>query len=470
MNLTYKLFLSVFISVVIFFGLFVTVVIKIEKDKVNEIFYSKIEHNKEIYSASISTLLYTLNEDVIKSMITSIYKDKEIAKLELIDNSKLIKIKIDNKTYKNENLVKSLISLKYNDEDLGKLIIYYSKDLIFEHLKNYQFIIFSFALLLTLILILILYFFINKVSSSLKLLTKASVKIANGDLSQEIKIDERKDEIGILSEQFNLMRKALIRRRKINKRQLVELKEKDLILIQQTKMAAMGEMLENIAHQWRQPLSVISTAATGAKLQKEMDTLSDTELTSILTSINNSAQYLSSTIEYFRGFFDPRNNKERKLLISSIIEKALSLINTQFEDKNIQIITNIEDCNIVSIENELIQVFVNILNNSRDALLKIESKEKLVFIDTKVKKNSLIIEIKDNAQGIDERIIDKIFELYFTTKHQSQGTGVGLYMCENIIRNHLKGSITVKNVSFKYKDIPYTGTNFTIKISLKHLK
>jgi len=84
MNLTYKLFLSVLISVVIFFGLFVTVVIKIEKDKVNEIFYSKIEHNKEIYSASISTLLYTLNEDVIKSMINSIYKDKEIAKLELI--------------------------------------------------------------------------------------------------------------------------------------------------------------------------------------------------------------------------------------------------------------------------------------------------------------------------------------------------------------------------------------------------
>ncbi|WP_121626764.1 sensor histidine kinase [Poseidonibacter antarcticus] len=466
MSLTYKLFISVLISVIISFILFASVVIKIEKDKVNEVFYSKIEHNKEIYSTSISTLLYTLNEDVIKSIINSIYKDNEIMKLELIDNSNFINIKIDSNNYKNENLVKSVISLKYNDEDLGKLIIYYSKYLIIEHLEKYKLIIFSFALLLTLLLSLIVYFFINKVSSSLKLLTNASIKISQGDLSQELTID-RKDEIGMLSEQFEFMRKALIQRRDINKKQLIEIKEKDSILIQQTKMAAMGEMLENISHQWRQPLSVISTAATGAKLQKEMDTLSDSQLIFILTSINNSAQYLSQTIEDFSAFFDPRNNKEKSFLISDTIKKTLSIVNLQFTSKNINIIENIEDCTILAIENELIQVFVNILNNARDALLKFVDKQRFIFIDTYIKNNYLYIDIKDNAKGIDEKIIDKIFEPYFTTKHQSQGTGVGLYMCDNIVRTHLKGNIIVKNESFKYKDILYTGTKFTISIRIK---
>ena len=94
MSLTYKLFLSVLISVVISFALFATIVIKIEKEKVTNVFYSKIEHNKEIYHTSISTLLYTLNEEVIKSIVNSIYKDDEIIKLELLDNSNLINIKI----------------------------------------------------------------------------------------------------------------------------------------------------------------------------------------------------------------------------------------------------------------------------------------------------------------------------------------------------------------------------------------
>ena len=285
------------------------------------------------------------------------------------------------------------------------------------------------------------------------------------DATKEVKID-RNDEIGILSEQFELMRKSLIKRNDTNTKQLTQIKEKDSILIQQTKMAAMGEMLENIAHQWRQPLSVISTAATGAKIQKEMNTLSDEQLNYILTNINESAQYLSRTIEDFRGFFDPRNSKEKTLSISETIEKALSLVYPQFVSKDINIIKNINDISILSIENELIQVFVNILNNSRDALLKSGNQEKFIFINTNIVDDYLVIEIKDNAKGIDEKIIDKIFEPYFTTKHQSQGTGVGLYMCENIIRNHLNGNIFVKNDSYTYQNISYTGAKFTIKIPL----
>ncbi len=142
-------------------------------------------------------------------------------------------------------------------------------------------------------------------------------------------------------------------------------------------MAAMGEMLGNIAHQWRQPLSVISTASTGTKLQKEMNCLSDTQLNSALTTINESAQYLSHTIEDFRGFFNPTNNKFSKFNIRAIFSKVLNILTAQFTAKEIKIIQDIEDFELFSIENELMQVLINILNNARDALVKLENQEKV---------------------------------------------------------------------------------------------
>ena len=293
----------------------------------------------------------------------------------------------------------------------------------------------------------------NTMKDSLK---TNQVMLENLNATLEEKVENKTFELKELNDKLE---------EKIQQR-IEELKEKDLILIQQTKMAAMGEMLENIAHQWRQPLSSISTASTGVKLLKELDVLKDEDLNKNMDSINESAQYLSQTIEDFRGFFDPRNSKLKQFNISHAINKTLKLVNSQFESKDIKIIKNIEDISIITIENELIQVFVNILNNSRDALQKLENKEKFVFIDTYKKDNKLIIEIKDNAKGIKEEIINKIFDPYFTTKHQSQGTGVGLYMSENIIRTHLKGSISVRNETFIYNQKSYKGAKFTINIDL----
>jgi len=251
-----------------------------------------------------------------------------------------------------------------------------------------------------------------------------------------------------------------------NKKQEIEKQEKDGILYQQSKMAAMGEMIGNIAHQWRQPLSVISTAATGIKLQKQMNCLSDNELIFSLTAINNSAQHLSTTIEDFRGFFDPSNNKITEFTISNTLNKTLNLINAQFVSKEIKIIKNIEDFNLLSIENELIQVLINILNNARDELVKKEDGKRLIFITTYIKDNISYIEILDNAGGIQKNIINRIFEPYFTTKHKAQGTGIGLYMSKEIIENHLKGNLLVSNEDYIYKNKRNTGAKFTIKIKV----
>ncbi|WP_368029136.1 cache domain-containing protein [Arcobacter sp. s6] len=249
-----------------------------------------------------------------------------------------------------------------------------------------------------------------------------------------------------------------------NKNLEIEKKQKDELLYQQSKMAAMGEMIGNIAHQWRQPLSTISTASTGTKLQKEMNCLSDEDLYSALTSINNSAQYLSKTIDDFRDFFNPSNNKVSEFDISDAISKTLNLVKAQFVAKDIEIIKNIEEYKINSIENELIQVLVNLLNNARDALDITENQRRLIFINTYSKDNTLYLEVQDNAKGIPEDIIDRIFEPYFTTKHQSQGTGIGLYMSKEIIEKHLNGKLFVSNKEYTFDGYSYLGACFTIEI------
>lgn len=242
-------------------------------------------------------------------------------------------------------------------------------------------------------------------------------------------------------------------------------KEKEKLFYQQSKMAAMGEMIGNIAHQWRQPLSTISITATGAKLQKQMNCLPDEKLNSALTAINNTAQYLSRTIDDFRDFFNPSNSKVNEFNISDTFNKTFNLIKAQFISKNIEIIQNIEDFNLLSIENELIQVLINILNNARDVLITKMNQRRLIFVNTKKNDSNIVIEIKDNAGGIPEDIMDRIFEPYFTTKHQSQGTGIGLYMSEEIIKTHLNGILSVQNAFYVHDEIEYTGAKFVISIS-----
>lgn len=246
-----------------------------------------------------------------------------------------------------------------------------------------------------------------------------------------------------------------------------ELSKKQMILHQQSKMAAMGEMIGNIAHQWRQPLSTITTASSGMVLQKEMGVLTDEFFFEASKKINTSAQYLSQTIDDFRNFFTP-NKEKTKFLLNDTLSTTLDLISAQFTAKDIHIIKNIENIELDSYENELIQALINILNNAKDELVKKPSdEEKYIFIDIfRNEKNEVNIIIKDNAGGIPNEYIDKIFEPYFSTKHKSQGTGIGLYMTEEIITKHLQGQIFVENKEFTYEGKEYIGAQFTIVLNL----
>lgn len=242
------------------------------------------------------------------------------------------------------------------------------------------------------------------------------------------------------------------------------LKEHEQLLIQQSKLASMGEMIANIAHQWRQPLSIISTSATGIKIQKEMGILDDASEIKSLDCINENAQYLSNTIEDFRDFF--KKSKIKSFInLDKLLEKTLKLILTRLKNKEITIVKNNLDIEFETYEREMIQVFINIINNSIDAL---ENKDydKFIFFETQKFEDKIIIKIKDNAGGIEENILDRIFEPYFTTKESKQGTGIGLYMCNEIIVKHLHGKILVSNESFEYKNQKYIGSLFVIELPI----
>jgi len=248
---------------------------------------------------------------------------------------------------------------------------------------------------------------------------------------------------------------------------ITELKEKDKLLFQQSKMASMGEMIGNIAHQWRQPLSTISTASSGMKFQKEFGDLSDDDFINCIDAIVKSTKYLSNTIDDFRNFFNTdKDMKEFNLNIA--IEKGFSLMESSFKSNFIKVEKNIKlDVQMFGYKNEFIQAFMNILANAKDALLSNKAvHEKLVFVDVEQNNEFVTIVIKDNAGGINKDIISKIFEPYFTTKHKSQGTGIGLYMTHEIITQHMNGKLNVSNKKFQYNDKKYVGAEFTILLKI----
>ena len=238
---------------------------------------------------------------------------------------------------------------------------------------------------------------------------------------------------------------------------------KNKLFEEQSKLAAMGEMIGNIAHQWRQPLSVITTISSNIKLRSEYEQLEDYDIESDMNIIMQQAQYLSKTIDDFRNFI--KNTKEaQKLSLKDTIEKTLSILHSAMINNSITIICDLkEDMNIEGYENELIQSFINIINNAKDAIKEnVKNDEKLIFINTIKEDSSLIITIKDNGGGIPDNIIHRIFEPYFTTKNKNVGTGIGLSMTYKMITERHNASIDVYNEEYTYNNKNYKGACFKI--------
>jgi len=224
-----------------------------------------------------------------------------------------------------------------------------------------------------------------------------------------------------------------------------ERQQQEQILVQNSKLAAMGEMVGMIAHQWRQPLSSISTIAGNLNVFIELDQYDKNQFINLLNEINTHAQYLSKTINDFRHFFKP-DNPRNIAFINDIIDSTLNIIGKSLEYRSISLEKDyLFPTPILTYPNELMQVFLNIIKNAIDALTDNKIVNPSIGIKGYQRHGYQIVEISDNAGGIPEEILDKIFNPYFSTKGPAIGTGLGLYMSRTIIEEHCRGALRAHN-------------------------
>lgn len=242
------------------------------------------------------------------------------------------------------------------------------------------------------------------------------------------------------------------------------------MLLTQSKIAAVGEMLGNISHQWRQPLSTITTSMSGLKLSLEYkESVDKDEVIACSDDVMKQAKYLSKTIDDFREFFISDSEEKGVYELNSVFMKLKGLVQNVFENNFIKMDFNIEkDISIVLNESILLQALINICNNAKDAILEnIKESEKRCFcVELRKEGANVVITFQDSGGGIDDEILSKIFEPYFTTKHPSVGTGIGLYMTHEIVTKHLKGTIEVYNKDFEYDGKMLRGAHFKITLPI----
>ena len=222
---------------------------------------------------------------------------------------------------------------------------------------------------------------------------------------------------------------------------ITDLQKKDELMLAQSRQAAMGDMLSMIAHQWRQPLSVISMIANNIQMDMDLSNeIKPQELKKFIASLHTQTQYLSQTIDDFRDFFKPDKDKEN-ISSFSILQRVQNLIAKSLEDNHITLnIKNQRDYSLFTYPNQLIQVLVNLINNAKDALVETQPTSPQISINIQKKKNELLLHVCDNGGGLDPSIEDKIAEPYVTTKAQN-GTGLGLYMSKIIMTKQLDGRL-----------------------------
>lgn len=224
-----------------------------------------------------------------------------------------------------------------------------------------------------------------------------------------------------------------------------DLKAKEEMLFRQSRMTTLGEMFENVTHQWKQPLSIINMSCSIQKINYDFGELEIDDLMNTLDTVISETEYLSQTIDDFRDF--ARNDMEEETFdIRDVFAHAVEILSYRLNKTFIEIHNDIESFKYRSYKNFIIQIFINILNNAVD-VMKIESEQRWIRAKSVIKENELIIQICDNGGGIKIEDIESVFEKYVTTKDKKEDSGIGLYMCRQIMQKKLGGEISVQNSS-----------------------
>jgi signal transduction histidine kinase len=305
-------------------------------------------------------------------------------------------------------------------------------------------------------------------------ISAAAQRVAGGDLAAQVDI-RRNDEIGDLSNSFNLMVRALADNRrqlenanqdlenKVAERtqalddlnrtldqrvrdEIAKRKEQEQLLIHQSRLAAMGEMIGAIAHQWRQPLNALSLVLQNIQMQFRLGQLSEDSMRQLQDKAQQMILRMSQTIDEFRNFFKPAKQAET-FQLAAAVRSAADILEGMFRNHGIQLSLDCpEDIHLDGVPGEFSQVILNLLGNARDAVLAAHRADPAISVSARREGTLIHIEVRDNGTGIDPVHLHKIYEPYFTTKEEGKGTGIGLYMTKTIIENNMHGRVEARNL------------------------
>lgn len=368
-------------------------------------------------------------------------------------------------------------------EKLGVVHFYSNQGVIFERVKyNFLVIIINSIIKTVALWIIFLYFAKKILTRPLSKITYAAQELDIKNFkTSKVHINAHEDnELKVLERSFNNMidkmeatfaqlenQKLIIEHKnqaldKINaglevkvKKEVKKNREKDMLMLKQSKQAAMGEMLGMIAHQWRQPLTAISSNISNLYFDISMGEIEEEQMEKTIDSINEQIAFLSNTIDDFRNFF----KKDKELVYftpEDVYAYVRKMMGNSLRDINVQLHIDFNE-ELYTYKNELVQVLINLMKNAADALKEKEIQNPTLHLFCSEKKEYVVFEVVDNAGGIPKEILEKIFEPYFSTKDDKNGTGLGLYMSKTIVEDHLKGKLLASN----YK----TGARFTVAIT-----
>ena len=222
-------------------------------------------------------------------------------------------------------------------------------------------------------------------------------------------------------------------------------REKEQLLVQKSKFIALGEMISNIAHQWRQPLSELSSILMYIKFKQSIKALDENTMNQKLQEADKVLDFMSHTIDDFRNFFMPKKEKE-EFYLNKVVDVVINIVSSTLKNYDIRLEIDIDEKIVLKTYlNEYEQVLLNIINNAKDVLIEKKIENPYIKIRAQEEVNHIILTIEDNGGGVLVEPKGKIFEPYFTTKENSNGTGIGLYMSKIIVDKNMKGKLRVKN-------------------------
>ena len=411
----------------------------------------------------------------LKKVLNSLLEHNDIHKIELISvKGPTLFSKSSNKIYHGSNFLhEDIIQDPFDNRDIAIIKLSHSNEHLF-HFQQEVYTILFLSFMFALLLFSVAFLYIRDDLKALRIIANSlqeySLVKNMKPIIQSSKTEEIKTIAKVANEMLSNLAKYVSELKSFNieleervEKGILKQQKQETLMIHQSRQAAMGEMLESIAHQWRQPLNIIGLATTKLETDYTLGILQDEDFHDSIQIVATNINYMSDTIDDFRNFLNP----QRELNLFSpekSIQEVFSIIDAQLQNYNI--IYNLEShCHplFYGVANEFKQVMLVLLNNSKDAIRELLSDKKInkgiITISIRCEDDFGVIDITDNGGGINEDILHNIFNPYFSTKGDVNGSGVGLYIAKNIIATRMEGSIGAKNT----KD----GCCFTISLPIK---